>query len=1070
MASQEVVDFIRGRKVPDTLLKKLKTTCLALHAVLNDAEEKEFTNLQIKEWLDELKDAVYDAEDLLDEIAAEALQCQLEAKSKVRNCITCTFTCSEQKLKSKIEEVLVRLDDLAKQMDLIGLREGVGLGGNPLPRIRLPTTSLVKETRIIGRDDVKEPIVNLLLSNDAKGNEHLCVIPIAGMGGIGKTTLAQLIYNDQRITEHFSIRFWVCVSEEFDVVRITKSILEAVTSQKCDTTDFNMIQTRLKKGLMGKKFLLVLDDVWNENYGDWELLKNPFKYGTLGKGFLQQVDENKEMEEIGNEYFLDLVSRSLLQRSNGKKFHFVMHALVHDLAKFVSGRFNFRLEGDYKNNIINKTRHFSYLRSQYDTRKKFEALYKAKHLRTFLPLQLHKANVDLYLTKKVPQDLLLTLRYLRVLSLSHYTNMIELPERIGDLQHLRYLDVSCTKIERSPYSICRLCNLQTLNLSECKFLVMLPSDMQKLINLRHLNITGTSIQKMPIHMGRLQCLRTLTKFIVEKDLGFQIGELGELSNLWGAIVISKLQNVINPTNALSAKLKAKRHLDELTLEWDADYNISLSERDILNNLQPHTNLKKLVINNYKGTSFPNWIGDHSFSNITVVHLNYCRNCPSLPSLGKLPSLQDLSIVGFDEVVKVGPEFYGSSSSNITPFRSLEILKFERMLKWEEWFPCEGGVFPRLQEFYLWYCPKLSGSLPKHLPSLTKFHVHECSQLQTSLPTAPAMRELTLKNCNDVFLKELPPTLQTLRMGGFNNLGVSVRGSDRLQPFPTTPKVLGIYKCRELQFPLYQCYSSLKRLFINDSCSSLISIPLDIFPKLDYLQIKSCCNMESLLVSEGHQPIDLVWLEIEDCLNLVAFPSGGLLAPNLTRLKVDNCPRLNSLPQNMHTHLPSLELLEIINCPQIESFPEGGLPSNLINISIGDCKKLISTRMEWGLQRLQCLKTLLFGNVNLDCWDVESFPEEDLLPTSLRILAIVGFRKLRSLDNKGLQHLTSLQQLFIVGCPGLKHMPEDGLPCSISYLEIEDCPSLTKLFQRKKGKEWRNIAHIPTIKIDDQVII
>ncbi|XP_075633729.1 putative disease resistance RPP13-like protein 1 [Castanea sativa] len=166
-------------------------------------------------------------------------------------------------------------------MDLIGRREGVGLGGKPLPRIRSPTTSLVKETRIIGRDDIKEPIVNLLLSNDAKGNEHLCVIPIAGMGGIGKTTLAQLIYNDQRITEHISISFWVCVSEEFDVVRITKSILEAVTSQKCDTTDF-MIQTRLKKGLMGKKFLLVLDDVWNENYGDWELLKNPFKHGTLG--------------------------------------------------------------------------------------------------------------------------------------------------------------------------------------------------------------------------------------------------------------------------------------------------------------------------------------------------------------------------------------------------------------------------------------------------------------------------------------------------------------------------------------------------------------------------------------------------------------------------------------------------------------------------------------------------------------------------------------------------------------------------------------------------------------------
>ncbi|KAM4084948.1 hypothetical protein ACB094_08G171900 [Castanea mollissima] len=79
MASPEVVKFIRGRKVPDTLLTKLKTWCLTLSKVLNDAEEKEITDTNVKVWLDELKDAVYHAEDLLDEIAAEALRCQVEA-------------------------------------------------------------------------------------------------------------------------------------------------------------------------------------------------------------------------------------------------------------------------------------------------------------------------------------------------------------------------------------------------------------------------------------------------------------------------------------------------------------------------------------------------------------------------------------------------------------------------------------------------------------------------------------------------------------------------------------------------------------------------------------------------------------------------------------------------------------------------------------------------------------------------------------------------------------------------------------------------------------------------------
>ena len=97
-----------------------------------------------------------------------------------------------------------------------------------------------------------------------------------------------------------------------------------------------------------------------------------------------------------------------------------------------------------------------------------------------------------------------------------------------------------------------------------------------------------------------------------------------------------------------------------------------------------------------------------------------------------------------------------------------------MSKWEEWSPYhrEGkdeGAFPSLQELYLEECPKLSGSLPKHLPSLTKLEINECEQLETSLPTAPSIRKLQLRNCNDALLKELPPTLHTLAVMGFKNL-------------------------------------------------------------------------------------------------------------------------------------------------------------------------------------------------------------------------------------------------------------------------------------------------------------
>ena len=90
------------------------------------------------------------------------------------------------------------------------------------------------------------------------------------MGGVGKTTLAQLVYNKELVTERFDVRGWVCVSQEFDVLRITKTILEAVTSSTGDTNDLDLLQVRLNKSLVGKKFLIMLDDILNENYLDWK--------------------------------------------------------------------------------------------------------------------------------------------------------------------------------------------------------------------------------------------------------------------------------------------------------------------------------------------------------------------------------------------------------------------------------------------------------------------------------------------------------------------------------------------------------------------------------------------------------------------------------------------------------------------------------------------------------------------------------------------------------------------------------------------------------------------------------
>ncbi|KDP45868.1 hypothetical protein JCGZ_15312 [Jatropha curcas] len=908
MTSPKFVGFFKAKKLNNGLLKKLNATMICVNGFLDDAEEKQISNPAIKKWLDELKDAVYDADDLFDEITCEALRLELEDPSQTSINQAFRFISSFNpfkkglQLEEKLVEILDRLEYLVKLKDAFGLKEGIG--ENPSLQ-KTPTTCLVNEFGVYGRDDDKEAIMELVLSN---GSE-LGVIPIVGMGGIGKTTLAQLVYNDSRAQQWFDIKAWVFVSEEFNVSKITKDVIEEVTGKICDSRNLNQLQLDLKERLKENRFFLVLDDVWNEKHADWDILLRPLKFGaqgskiivttrnesvaslvqtfpsyhlkelmnddcwflfarhafdggnsvshpqleeigrkivemckglplavkTLGgvlrsnrdinewkkiltskmwflskgdilpalrlsyqylpshlkrcfaycslfpkdyefkkkelvllwmaEGFIVQSHGNKDME-VGGAYFDDLVSRSFFQESNGHQSCFVMHDLISDLAKFVGKEFCFWLEGENPCTVAKKTRHFSYVRTRNDTSRKFGYICEARFLRTFLPMEhsLSKRWLPSTISDEVVHDLLPKLEYLRVLSLTQYGNIIRLTDSIGDLKHLRYLNLSGASLERLPESLGSLYNLQTLILHRCRNFVQLPSTLGKLLNMCHLDIRKTNLKEMPPQMGKLKNLQILTNFVLGEHGGSRIKELGNLQHIQGTLDIYNLQYVVVYEDALEANLKDKEQLKKLKLTWNGSCKDSLHERGVLEQLQPHKKVEGLSITGYGGTRFPNWVGESSFSDLVELMLSGCKNCSFLPPLGQLASLRFLLIEEFDGIEIIGPEFYGSIKN---PFRSLETLIFQKMALWREWISDldknEGEAFPLLQQLCIRMCPNLTKALPSYLSSLTSLEIRECQQLVASVSKATTIcgLEVIEKSRALLRLEQLPSGLFSL---------------------------------------------------------------------------------------------------------------------------------------------------------------------------------------------------------------------------------------------------------------------------------------------------------------------
>ncbi|KAK2440157.1 putative disease resistance RPP13 protein [Trifolium repens] len=1113
------------------LVKKLEITLNSINQLLDDAEIKQYQNQNVKNWLDDLKHEIYEVDQLLDEIATN-----VQRKSKVRSFLSAKIN----HFGSRIKDLLDKLEHLANQKDRLGLKEGRcaqnELEVRPKSSIRIPMTSLVDESNICGRKGDKEKIVNFLLLDNGSSN-HAPIISIVGLGGMGKTTLAQLVYNDHMIQKSFDLKAWVYVSESFDLVRLTKAILESFGCSPTSENSLELLQRQLQERLTGKKYLLVLDDVWNGNVEIWDHLLLPFDKGSSGskiivttrnrevaasmkssmlldlerlegsdswslfvklafhnrnvseyptlesigknivdkcgglplalktlgnllrrkfsqsewvkiletdlwclserdsninpvlrlsyqnlpsnlkrcfsycsifpkgywfeknqlinlwmaEGLLKCCRRDHSEEELGNELFDDLVSISFFQQSPHFKYDekFVMHDLVNDLAKSESLKFCLQIdEGDKVQDICERTRHIWGSLDLKDDSRISKQICKIKGLRGMLVERRVFDGEHIKVSNNLQRNIFSKLKHLRMLSFRG-CELYELADKIGNLKLLRYLDLTRTKIKSLPDSICELHNLEALILEECYKLTELPLDFYKLVTLRHLYLKGTRIKKIPKNIGMLNLLQTLTDFVVGEDSGYDIKELDNLNLLQGGLCISGLKHVINPGDAAIANMKDKKHLEELEVNYNDSFEVNNNGRelDVLEALQPNSNLKRLTVKYYNGKNFPNWLRGYHLPNLVSLKLKSCRLCSHLAPLGQLPCLKELSISHCDRVKTIGEEFlYGDNSTSL-PFRSLEILKFTQMDNWEEWLCLEG--FPMLKELYIKDCPNLKRvRLPQHLPSLQKLQMTDCKMLKASIPKGDNIEYLKLRGCDLISVNELPTNLKRFVLWG-----------NRYTEFSEEQDLVNCTVLEELEFDL--------RGFVEKR------------PSLDL----RCYN-------------------------------------SLSSLSIRGCDSSFSLPFSLHL-FTNLHSLNLYDCPQLESFPRGGLPSNLSSLVISNCPKLIGSREEWSLFQLNSLETL---KVSDEFENVESFPEENLLPPTLEYLWLYNCSKLRRMNNKGFLHLNSLDSLYIRDCPSLESLPEEALQqlSSLCQLDIDNCPLIREKYKKEGGERWHTISHIPKV--------
>ncbi|XVF71439.1 hypothetical protein PTKIN_Ptkin12aG0037500 [Pterospermum kingtungense] len=1089
-------------------LENLQSTLGTIQAVLMDAEEKQWKSEAIKNWLRKLKDTAYHLEDLLDDFAVNT----------PRGTQVISFpkkVLFHSKMAHKLKDVREKLDAIAGERSKFHLTEAMETAvDRDVDREWRQTSSLVNESEVYGREKELEEMRNRLLSNVAD-QDAVSVYTICGMGGLGKTTLAQLIYNDQSIENTFDLRIWVCVSDDFDIKRLTKAIIESVGGM-CGIQELDPLQRHLQEKLRGKKFLLVLDDVWNEYHDKWEGLKEAFRCGASGSAVIVTT----RIEKVA------------LMMTTTPVFHLGCLSEDDSWTLFKQRAFRTRKSEDHPQlEEIGK-----------EIVKKCGGVPLA--IKALGSLMCFKEGESEWLSIKQSKMWELADEGSEVLSVLRLSYMHLKP-------HLRQCFTFCCMFPKD--SIMKKQHLVQLWMANG----FVPARGQ--MNLHDL---GCEIFNELVWRSFFQEVRE----VYNGELTYS--KMHDLMHDLAESIMGYECHVIEPAGGTLAMPKIVRHMHIRSNVRKVPRGCSLRSLIIKNNqylristkqkhlraldLSRWVGANKISFDNFKHLRYLNFSSSQiktlseslcNLHNLQTLNLAYCCMLKMLPKgmkrlknliyldiescdrltympvgLGQLSCLRILSmfIVGkdpgccIDELKGMALEgelcikeldnvkgLMDAKNANLVMKRNLRSLS----LSWSGISHCDldenaeqvlSGLQPNSSlknltiqnyhgaRFSFWLMDLL-------VPNLEVISLKYCKRCECLPPLGKLrfLKELTisgmdaLKSIDNSFYGDGDisfPSLESLSF--FHMLGLvewtTVAGRE---DFPHLSS-LSIVNCPNLvELPTVH---SLKTLRIEDSSvqllsfvmhfTSITSLQLYGFPELAVLpngllqnhkqledlsiSLKSLKSLSDLLDNLSA----LKRLDIQHCLELESLPDGVRYLSALRSLRID-WTRLNSLPKEIE-HLSSLESLDVISCNSLVTLPENELRglSSLSSFCLQLCDKLAS--LSDGVRYLTSLQDLLING----CPELNSLPQSIQHLSALRSLSIWGCKGLTSLPNE-IEHLTSLSLLDIEWCPNLMCLPQ-GLQSlmALKTLMIVGCPHLERRCNKERGEDWPIIAHIPSIEI------